>query len=212
MSATRLTLLQRVRDPADREAWNEFFGLYAPLLEGYARAQGLSRTDAEEVRDQCLEVLARKLPDFEYERARGSFQAWLHGIVRGKVIDLLRSRHVRAHESIELGTLRDAKGDLDALWERQWRAEHLRYALARVRDEADAERFRVFELLLVEGLSVAEVGQKTGWPATRIYKTKAALLARVRALLERLGDGADGDALVPRHPGRAGEDDTEQAG
>ena len=91
MNTTRQTLLHRVRDPSDREAWEQFFELYSPLLEGYARAHGLGKDDAEEVRDQCLEVLAKKLPTFEYERARGSFSSWLHRIAHGKVIDLERA-------------------------------------------------------------------------------------------------------------------------
>ncbi len=198
MSATRQTLLHRVRDPGDREAWQEFFELYAPLLEGYARAHGLSRTDAEEVRDQCLEVLARKLPTFEYQRSRGSFQAWLQGLARGKVIDLVRARRVRARESVELTTLADAAAAPDLLWERQWRAEHLRYALGQVRDREPPERYRVFELLLVEELSVAAVSARTGLEATQIYKIKAALLRRVREVLERLGDGGEAGLGGPR--------------
>ena len=158
MSSTRRTLLHRVRDLGDREAWEEFFGLYAPMIEGYARAHGLSRSDAEEVRDQCLEVLARKLPEFEYERGKGSFQAWLQGLARGKVIDLVRAKRVRARESVELTGLADAGSAPDRIWEREWRAEHLRYALAKVAQGEEVERFRVFELLLVEGLSVKEVG------------------------------------------------------
>lgn len=192
MTATRQTLLHRVRDRGDRAAWAEFFELYAPLLEGYARAHGLARDDAEEVRDQCLEVLARKLPEFEYRRERGSFSAWLHRIAHAKVIDLVRARKVRARESIELAGLAAAGADPDEHWTRQWRAEHLRYALARVQKEEPEERFRVFELLLVDELSVAEVCAKTGLRATQVYKIKAAVLKKVRALLERLGTGAEG--------------------
>ena len=190
MTGTRATLLERERDPRDREAWDEFFALYAPLLESYARASGLARNDAEEVRDQCLEVLARKLPEFEYERSRGSFQAWLHRMARGKVIDLLRARKVRKCESVALERLDAPEPGPDEHWEREWRAEHLRYALSLVRRDEPEERFRAFELLLVEGLSVAEVAERTGLQATQIYKLKAALLKKVRAVLERLGTGA----------------------
>jgi len=198
VSATRRTLLQRVRDRGDREAWAEFFELYAPLLEGYARAHGLSRSDAEEVRDQCLEVLARKLPDFEYRRGRGSFQGWLQGLARGKVIDLVRAKRVRARESVELTHLADATASPDLLWERQWRAEHLRYALERVRASEEPERFQVFELLLVDELSVAEVAERTGLKAAQIYKLKAALTKRVREVLTRLGDGGAAELSAGR--------------
>ena len=191
MPSTRQTLLHRVRDPGDREAWAEFFELYAPLLEGYARAHGLARDDAEEVRDQCLEVLSRKLRDFEYERARGSFSAWLHRIAHAKVIDLVRARKVRARESVELSALAAAGVDPDERWERQWRAEHLRYALARVQQDEPEERFRVFEMLLVDELSVPEVCARAGLRTTQVYKIKASVLKKVRAVLERLGTGAE---------------------
>jgi len=191
MKTTRQTLLHRVRDPADREAWDEFFELYAPLLEGYARAHGLARDDVEEVRDQCLEVLARKLPGFEYERARGSFSAWLHRIAHAKVIDLVRARKVRARESVELASLAAGSADLDERWEKQWRAEHLRYALARVQRDEPEERYHVFELLLVDELPVSEVCAQTGLAATQVYKIKAGVLKKVRAVLERLGTGAE---------------------
>lgn len=190
MTTTRRTLLHRVRDPGDRAAWEQFFELYAPLLEGYARAHGLARDDAEEVRDQCLEVLTRKLPSFEYRRERGSFSAWLHRIARAKVIDLVRARKVRSRESADLGRLAAGDAAPDAQWEEQWRAEHLRYALAVVARSEPEERFRVFELLLVEQLSVAEVCARTGLVPTQVYKAKGAVLKKVRAVLERLGTGA----------------------
>ncbi len=194
MTTTRRTLLHRVRDSADREAWEQFFELYAPLLEGYARAHGLARDDAEEVRDQCLEVLARKLPTFEYQRERGSFSAWLHRIARAKVIDLVRAKKVRTRESVELTHLADTDADAagDERWERQWREEHLRYALAVVRRGEPEERFRVFEMLLVDELPVADVCTRTGLRATQVYKLKSALLKKVRAALERLGTGPSG--------------------
>lgn len=187
MSDTRRTLLQRVRDRGDSAAWTEFFGLYAPLLESYARAHGLAHADVEEVRDQCLEVLAKKLPDFEYRRERGSFQAWLHRLARAKVVDLLRRRKVRAAESVELTTLADDASAPDAAWEREWRAEHLRYALRSVQESEPEERYRVLEMLLVDELSVTEVCARTGLVPAQVYKVKAALLRRVRGVLERLG-------------------------
>jgi len=191
MTTTRKTLLQRVRDPADRDAWEQFFELYSPLLEGYARACGLARADAQEVRDQCLEVLVRRLPGFEYERSKGSFQVWLQKIARGKVVDHLRSARVAREETAELATLGDAGLEPDQHWERQWRSEHLRYALrdALRGETSDAER--AFELLLLDELGVPEVCARTGLNANQVYKAKARILRRVREVLERLGVGAE---------------------
>ncbi len=66
MQTTRKTLLARVKDPADAVAWRQFHELYAPLLYRYARRKGLTRSDAEEVRDQCMAVVVEKIGGFEW--------------------------------------------------------------------------------------------------------------------------------------------------
>lgn len=183
---TSRTLLERLRDPADEDAWSRFLELYAPLLESWARAQGLSQADAEEVRDQCLARVFQRLPAFEYERARGGFQPWLYTLARGRVIDWLRRRREPQPDTRELGALSDPGPGPDELWERTWRREHLRYALAEVRRREPPRSFHVFELLLQDGLSVAEVCERTGLNANQVYKAKARVLERVRAVLARL--------------------------
>ena len=180
-----------MRDHSDREAWEQFFELYAPILEGYARAHGLSRSDAEEVRDRCLEVVARRMPAFEYERERGRFKAWLLKIARGKVVDFLRRPSGHAGETGVLVSVPDSTPGPDEHWERHWRAEHLRHCLREVRRSEAAHTYRVFELLLVEELSVPEVCARTGLNANQVYKAKARVLRRVREALERLGAGED---------------------
>ena len=46
---TRLSLLIRLRDTHDRLAWEQFVGLYAPLVYGFARRNGLQDADAADV-------------------------------------------------------------------------------------------------------------------------------------------------------------------
>src|SRR5262245_45067984 len=38
---TRVTLLTRIKDGADAEAWREFVRLYGPVVYGFARKRGL---------------------------------------------------------------------------------------------------------------------------------------------------------------------------
>ena len=44
--ATRPSLLVRIRDPRDREAWGQFVEIYAPLVYEMARRRGLQDADA----------------------------------------------------------------------------------------------------------------------------------------------------------------------
>ena len=188
---TRATLIDRVRDPDDRSAWEEFFALYAPLIEAFARSHGLSASDAEEVRDQCLAVVAQRMPDFRYERVRGGFKGWLYTIVRGKVVDHLRRRPQRIAQTTELAHLADPRPSPDTAWDQHWRAEHLRYGLAEARRRESPRVYRAFEMLLLDERTVPEVCATLGMNANQVYKAKSRVLGRVRATLARLESATD---------------------
>lgn len=191
MESTRRSLLMRVKDPNDREAWDRFYELYAPLLFRYARARGLGQHDAEEVRDECLAVVARKIGAFEYDSEKGRFKAWLHRIVNGKVIDLLRSpRAGRAGTTVLSGIEDPTMAPDEEVWEREWRDEHLRFCLARVRSQIPERSFRVFWMLLFEERSVEEVCGALSLNANQVYKAKSQVLQRVRKVLARVEAGA----------------------
>lgn len=188
MSTTRATLIERVRDPRDAAAWEEFFALYAPLLEGYARAFGLSAADAEDIRDQCLAQVVQRLETFHYDRAKGSFKGWLHRIARDKVVDGLRRPRAQRPETAAYLAVPDSADGPDEAWEREWRAEHLRFALDEVRRGEEDER--LLDLILDEDLSAAEIGERTGLNANQVYKARSRIVQAVRAVLRRLGEEA----------------------
>ena len=185
MTTTRSTLLTRLKNRGDAEAWSQFQKLYAPLLYRYARGRGLPREDAEDVRDQCLEVVARKIRTFQYDKAKGGFKNWLYRIAHRKVIDLLRKRHERIADSRELGALPDPGLTPDKIWEQHWEQEHLRYCVAQIRGSVSEMNYRAFHMLLFEECSVEEVRDHLGLNANQVYKAKSRVLQRVRELMAR---------------------------
>ena len=189
MNETRKTLLARVRDPGDRDAWSEFYELYAPLLYRYARAQRLDPADAEEVRDQCLALVVEKLPDFEYDEKKGGFKAWLWRIAAGKVVDRRRGQRLAPApaEAARLEAVADRGLAPDEAWEAYWRREHLRYGLEQARDRVPEKSWRAFEMLLLEDKSVSAVSAELGMNANQVYKAKGLVLRHVREVMTRLG-------------------------
>lgn len=188
MSTTRATLLDRVRDPRDEAAWEEFFALYAPLLRSYALGLGLSVADAEDIRDQCLSTVVQRIASFHYDRAKGSFKGWLHRIARNKVHDELRRPRKGQAETAQLAALPDESEGPDEVWERHWRAEHLRFALAEVLRSQDQTGRELAVLLFDEQLSGAQIAERLGWNTNQVYKARSRLLADLRLVLKRLGE------------------------
>ena len=74
---TRQSLLSRLKDWDNHESWQDFFDTYWRLIYGLAVKSGLSNTEAEDVVQEVLLAVAKEMPDFKYDPARGSFKGWL---------------------------------------------------------------------------------------------------------------------------------------
>src|SRR5262245_57647812 len=79
---TRSSLLGRMRNVDDDASWRAFFETYWRLIYNVARKSGLSDDAAQDVVQETVIAVARKMPDFRYDPAKGSFKQWLLRITR----------------------------------------------------------------------------------------------------------------------------------
>ena len=74
MHATPASLLDRLRSPADADAWVRFVRLYTPFLYHWARKRGLSADDTADLVQEVFTQLLKALPTFTYRGSRN--QNW----------------------------------------------------------------------------------------------------------------------------------------
>lgn len=187
MTTTRASLLLRIKDPRDTDAWAQFHDLYAPLLYKYARSRGLSREDAEDVRATCYETIVQKIKEFEYDEAKGGFKAWLRTLVSRRVVDLLRKRREKHADSGQLGELQDDVPGPDELWEKHWKNQHLRYCVEEIRGKVGQHAFEAFNLLVLQEQTVEQVCEHLGLNPNQVYKAKSRVLRHVRQKMNEIG-------------------------
>ena len=187
MDTTRPSLLIRIKDPRDAAAWAEFHELYAPLLYRYARARGLSHEDAEDVRSTCYEAIVRQIREFQYEKQKGGFKAWLRTLVNRRVIDLLRKRREPIADSQDLAELPARDPSLDEMWDRHWKEQHLAYCVEQVRGSVTAQTFEAFLLVARDDCSVDEVCSRLGLVPKQVYRAKSRVLQLIRQQMEVIG-------------------------
>src|SRR6266540_5619492 len=82
---TRQSLLSRLRDQQDEDGWREFFDTYWRLIYRVARQAGLDDATAQDVVQNTFVYLTRRMPKFRYDRARGSFKAWLRQVTQSRI-------------------------------------------------------------------------------------------------------------------------------
>jgi RNA polymerase sigma-70 factor (ECF subfamily) len=91
MDTTPASLLERLRQPNQANAWERFVELYTPLLMYWARRRGLHPQDAADLVQDVFTVLVEKLPEFTYDHRR-SFRNWLRTVLVNKWRDHRRRR------------------------------------------------------------------------------------------------------------------------
>src|SRR5215510_5831101 len=89
---TRRSLLSRLRDWDDQESWRDFFQAYWRLIYEVALKARLNDAEAQEVVQETVISVAKQMPGFRYDPARGRFKGWLLQITRRRIADLVRKR------------------------------------------------------------------------------------------------------------------------
>lgn len=186
---TRRSLLSRLKDWDNQDSWRQFFELYWKLIYDLARKAGLSDAAAQDVVQETVLVAAKQLPNFRYDRAKGSFKAWLMQITRRRISDALRQmyRHSPAETAGQQESGPDPIGnDFDELWDAEWRTHLAESVLAHVKAKANPIHYQAFELLTVQGWSALETGRALNLNLAQVYLIRSRLRKMIRDELVRL--------------------------
>src|SRR2546429_8519785 len=89
---TRRSLLDRLKNWDDQESWKDFFDTYWKLIYGVALKAGLSDAEAQEVVQETVIAVAKKMGGFEYDPEIGSFKSWLLHTAQWRISDQFRKR------------------------------------------------------------------------------------------------------------------------
>jgi RNA polymerase sigma-70 factor (ECF subfamily) len=187
--STRASLLLRLRDPRDSGAWTEFFGLYTPLIYGYARKQGLQDADAADLSQDVLGAIAGAIGRLEYDPRRGSFRNWVYTVVRRKLTDwrsaqgnrIRGSGDTRIQQALEQCP---APQRLDTEWDAQWRRQVFAWACVQVRSGVTEATWQAFWRTAVAGQPGKQVAAELGLTIAAVYHARSRILARLKELVQ----------------------------
>jgi len=181
---TRRTLLSRLRNLDDQESWRTFFDLYWRLLYNVARRSGLDDASAQEIVQETVIAVARHMPGFRYDPARGTFRQWLLRITRRRIVDHLRRVYRQppkadvAPESLDedeehIAAITDQSASvIEAAWNEEWERTTFEAALARVRAEVNPRHFQVFDYCVLKDWPASKVAATLGLNAAQVYLAK----------------------------------------
>jgi RNA polymerase sigma-70 factor, ECF subfamily len=188
MDRTSPTLLARLRQLDNAEAWQKFMQLYYPLLSRWADCLARKwHLDANDVLSEVMLCLVQDLPHFTYNREQGRFRGWLRSVLTNKAKDWLRRENRFPDTGRELSFEECSDPDVARLFEKQ---DYNHYLVRRARQvmERDfpASTWQQVLANVVDEKPAAEVAALFGTTVDAVYAARYRVLRRLRKELEGL--------------------------
>jgi RNA polymerase sigma factor (sigma-70 family) len=195
---TRRSLIDSLGQPGNEAAWIRFYDTYGNMIWGLATTGGLSRTEAEEVVQETVISVYKKMPEFTYNPAKGSFKIWLFNLINWRIKDQFRKRrpdslqradNLGSSPNIGNGVFENIPAPqeaLDEVWENQWRTSALEKAMEALKGQVKAKQYQIFDLLIMQKCTVSKVAESLGVTAAQVYLVKHRLGILLKKEMKRL--------------------------
>lgn len=191
MDTTRPSLLMRVRNVEDAEAWRQFDGICRPMLYRFGRSSGLSDADAEDVTQHCMSAINRHIRSFDYDPRKGRFKGWLRTMVNNRIRNLVRGRREQPAESQDFKRPQQREQTPEELFDEIWMDEHLKHCMKLVQAQVEPTTFEAFQRYVLDEQPVERVCQELGLTANQLYKIKWRVTQKLTEKMQELLEGCE---------------------
>ena len=179
---TRRSLLSRLKNWSDEEAWLRFFNTYWKLIYNAAIWAGLNDAEEQDVVQETLIAVWKNIPEFDYDPAKGSFKTWLLQQTTWRIKGQFRKRMPVGQltkdvpvdiEATDLERVPDpALSSLEDSWNTEWEKATLQAASNLVKAKVSARQYQIFDLLIRTNSSPFEVARTLRISIAKVYLAK----------------------------------------
>ncbi len=182
-----------------RETLAAVFDSYWKLIHRTARKAGLTESEAQEVVQETLITVAKKIDRLAYDPKLGSFKGWLLNITRWRIADQFRKRKKAGEQNAKTRRGEESRGtstieriadpagfDLDAAWDEEWHRNLLQAATQQVKKMVSAKQYQIFDCYVLKEWPVRKVAQELRVSMAQVYLAKHRLTALLKKELTKV--------------------------
>lgn len=186
---TRYTLIGKLQNPEDVEAWSEFTSIYQPLIFRICRKRGLQHADATDVTQEVLTRVAQAIEKFSADHHGSTFRGWLYRMTQNLVIDFMRKRNrnvlAKANHPLQLADNNAPDNNESAEFRLEFQRQIFWLVAKEVRQQVNPKTWQAFWLTEIEQLPVGEVAEKLDVSTGSIYVSRSRVIARLKQEAEQ---------------------------
>ena len=177
MYTTRKTLLKRLQT-FDDISWEEFYGIYWPLVFAIGRKLGMTPDECRDLMQEIMLELFKGEALLRYDPSRGKFRTFLGVLVRHKALAMLQdSAHISAcpqtdgsrhgDASVSVADVlssedQDENAPFQKLFDEEYRNCLLSVALNELRNSVEPKTYSIFEMVAIQERPVKDVAMCLG--------------------------------------------------
>ena len=183
---TSLSLLARVSDQPVEADWRRFTALYDPLIRNWLRRRDVLPHDADDLVQEIMTIVVRRVNGFEHNGRIGAFRTWLRTITVNCLRDYWRAGKnkpagVGGSDMQEvIAQLEDPASELSRMWDQEHDRHVMRHLLDMLQQEFEPKTWQAFQRFALENVPAAEVAKELGITSNAVFIAKSRVLARLR--------------------------------
>jgi RNA polymerase sigma-70 factor (ECF subfamily) len=173
-----LSLIGRVAEKGEREAFAALFGYFAPRVKSYLRGMKADEALAEDLAQEVMLTVWRRAG--QYDPAQAALSTWIFTIARNKRIDAIRREKRPEIDPNDPALVPDAEPLPEEAVVAQQQGEELR----RIIRELPEEQATLLRLSYFEELSHAEIAGQLDLPLGTVKSRLRLAMNKLRVKLE----------------------------
>ncbi|MDD7984641.1 sigma-70 family RNA polymerase sigma factor [Lentisphaera marina] len=173
---TRLSLLQRAKNPDDHHAWDEFTFYYSNFVKVVLSEMGVNQNDKDDLSQIVLISLWKALPKFELDKNKARFRTWMSTVIHNKVIDYYRKVNSQNNKNSKFwddnqNQLTVVQPEIEKIIQNEWEVYVVQTALERIRENFSGKAMQVFEMSM-DNVPTNEIAEKLDVAYSSVSKLK----------------------------------------
>ncbi|WP_157665213.1 RNA polymerase sigma factor [Mariniblastus fucicola] len=168
--------------------------IYQPLIEKWLVRFGAPSSDLNDLSQNVLAVVVRKLPEFRHAGREGAFRSWVRNITRNCLLEFWRAKKIQpiatGKTSFQetLNQLKSENSELSQQWNREYDQQVLATLLRQIENDFRPGTWDAFKRVAVDGAKPADVAKELNVTVNSIFIAKSRVMARLRVVGRHLID------------------------